>query len=93
MSARAKHQEFSLDDVYTGEPKEKTSWWGWAVVMIILIGPIAIIFSLPQDMLLALSEFMDRISPFTTLFFYILLLGLGLHHFVTSRKKPENENQ
>jgi len=51
VSVRSNYPEFSLDDVYTGEPKEKTSGWKLcAGVMVVTIVLIVIFVSLPEDM-------------------------------------------
>ncbi|MFW9814274.1 MAG: hypothetical protein ACFFF9_17560 [Candidatus Thorarchaeota archaeon] len=85
MSGKSSYPEFSLDDVYTGEPKEKTSWRGCAVLMLFFIVFLVIVFSLPQDMQSAVSGFVD-------LMYIINSVGWVIYCVWFGRKKPETEN-
>ena len=82
------YQEFSKDDVYTGEPKEKASNWICVGLMIAFIVIFAIIFSLPSDMQSAIADIMDFTNPI--FYFVILPVAAGLSCFLTSRKKSKN---
>lgn len=77
MSGESSYPEFSLDDVYTGEPKEKSTGWKWCVgFMMVFIVLFVLFLSLPEELRTAAELGFQIVSAFFSLFtlFYIVYL-------------------
>jgi hypothetical protein len=91
MSASTSYPEFSLDDVYTGEPREKTAGWKLCVGLIIAFIVFFVIYlSLPGEMQSVVGGVLDSVFAFVNLLFFSFIVFYLVYVFYSdSRKKSE----
>ncbi len=91
MLVKSSHPEFSLDEVYTGEPRKKSSGWKLCVgIMIVCIVIFAILLSLPEDMQSVVSSNLDLSFQIASPIFSIFIIFYFVYVFYAdSRKKLE----